>query len=101
MGSLDGKIAIITGGGQGIGRGTALEMARAGASLVLSGRTVEKLNLVVAEIEALGARAVAVQADVNEADDLARIVLAALAAFGGIDISSTTPRNPRSAGCWT
>ena len=86
MGSLDGKIAIITGGGQGIGRGTELEMARAGASLVLSGRTVEKLNLVVAEIEALGARAVAVQADVNEADDLARIVLAALAAFGGIDI---------------
>jgi NAD(P)-dependent dehydrogenase (short-subunit alcohol dehydrogenase family) len=86
MGSLDGKIAIITGGGQGIGRGTALEMARAGASLVLSGRTLEKLNIVVAEIEALGARAVAVRADVNAADDLADVVQAALAAFGGIDI---------------
>jgi len=86
MRSLDGKIAIITGGGQGIGRGTALEMARAGASLVLSGRTLEKLILVVAEIESLGARAVAVRADVNEADDLACIVEAALTAFGGIDI---------------
>jgi NAD(P)-dependent dehydrogenase (short-subunit alcohol dehydrogenase family) len=86
MGSLSGKIAIITGGSQGIGRGTALEMARAGAALVLAGRTLDKLNKVVAEIEALSARAIAVQADVNEADHLARIVEAALAAFGGIDI---------------
>ena len=86
MGILDSKIAVITGGGQGIGRGTALEMARAGASLVLAGRTLDKLGLVVAEIEALGSRAVAVQADVNEATDLAHIVETALASFGGIDI---------------
>ena len=63
MGSLDGKTAVVTGGGRGIGRAIALEMARWGADIVVSSRTQGQLDSVVGEVEAIGTRGLAVIAD--------------------------------------
>ncbi len=82
---LDGKRAVVTGAGKGIGRGIALELARAGADVVLSSRTRLDLDSLVAEIEELGRRAVAVTADVTNAEQLRQVADAAMQA-GGVDI---------------
>jgi NAD(P)-dependent dehydrogenase (short-subunit alcohol dehydrogenase family) len=86
MGILDKKVALITGAGQGVGRGIALAMAKEGAAVALAGRTVSKVEDVKAEIEALGGRAVAICCDVKVAEDVSRTVAEAVAAFGGVDI---------------
>jgi len=86
MGSLSGKVAIITGAGQGVGQGIAFALAKAGAAIVVSGRTQSKLDVTVDTIASLGARALPIVANVNEAADLKRLVNGALAEFGGIDI---------------
>src|SRR6478609_4750815 len=64
-----GTVAVVTGGGIGIGRAVALELARCGADVVICGRRREPLEKTAAEIEALGARVLAVPADVR--DDVA------------------------------
>lgn len=86
MGKLSGKSALITGGGQGIGRGIAMALAKDGASVAIVGRTVEKLEKVVAEIEEAGGSAIAVAGDVKDQDDVDRAVQAAVDSFGGLDI---------------
>jgi NAD(P)-dependent dehydrogenase (short-subunit alcohol dehydrogenase family) len=86
MGSLSGKVAIVTGAGQGVGQGIAFALAKAGASIVVSGRTEAKLHSTVDTIAGFGGRAAPVVADVNQAADLKRLVSEALARFGGIDI---------------
>ena len=65
--SLDGRVAVITGGGTGIGRGTALVLAEHGADVVLAGRRPEPLESTAKEVEALGRRALAVPTDVTSA----------------------------------
>jgi len=85
-GILDGKVAIVTGAGQGVGAGIALALAKEGASIVAAGRTEAKLHDICAKIEAVGARALAVAGDVMKTDDIARIVDSTLTHFGGIDI---------------
>lgn len=69
MGNLDGKVAWVTGGGRGIGRAIALEFARQGAQVAVSSRTLAELDSVVSEIESLGSKAVAVQADAMSLED--------------------------------
>jgi NAD(P)-dependent dehydrogenase (short-subunit alcohol dehydrogenase family) len=86
MGTLDGKIAIVTGAGQGVGRGIALALARQGAALVLAGRTLAKVEAVAGEIEALGGRAIATACDVKNAGDIEAVVARTVEAFGGVDI---------------
>jgi NAD(P)-dependent dehydrogenase (short-subunit alcohol dehydrogenase family) len=86
MAQLAGKIALITGAGQGVGQGISLAMARAGASIVVTGRTMEKLHATAKLIEAAGGEALTIACDVKSPDDLARSVDEAMGRFGGIDI---------------
>lgn len=83
---LDGKAAIITGAGRGIGAATALVFAEAGADVVLTARTKEQLDEVAHRVEGFGRRAVVLPGDVNELDLLARLCDVAVAELGGIDV---------------
>jgi 3-oxoacyl-[acyl-carrier protein] reductase len=83
---LTGRIALVTGGGRGIGRAIALELARAGADVAICGRTPDALEAVAAEIRATGRRAVAVQADLGDPLDCVRVVESTVAALGALDI---------------
>lgn len=86
MGALDGKRALVTGGGQGVGRGIALALAAEGAEAALMGRTEAKLRAVVQEIEELGSTATVIVGDVTVADDVSRAVEETVAGLGGLDI---------------
>jgi NAD(P)-dependent dehydrogenase (short-subunit alcohol dehydrogenase family) len=86
MPTLQGKVAIVTGGGQGVGRGIALALASEGATVAVTGRTPEKLAAVVAEVEGRGSRAIAIAGDVKIEADVERTVERVVAEFGTIDI---------------
>src|SRR3954447_1839921 len=79
-----GRVALVTGGGTGLGRATALELARSGAGIVLAGRREEPLERTRGDIAAAGADCIAVSADVREPDEVDRIVTAALDRFGRV-----------------
>jgi 3-oxoacyl-[acyl-carrier protein] reductase len=80
---LNGKVAIVTGGGRDIGRATALELAHSGAAVVVDyARSAEQASCVVSEIAGQGGRALAVQADVTQGADVDRLVNETRAAFG-------------------
>ncbi len=83
---LDGKVAIITGAGRGIGRASALALAEDGASVVLSGRDPARLEAAVAEVEALGTGALAVAGDISRLPDVERVVGETRERFGRIDL---------------
>jgi NAD(P)-dependent dehydrogenase (short-subunit alcohol dehydrogenase family) len=83
---LKDKVAIVTGGTQGIGRATAVRLAKEGARVVIAARGRERLDGAAAEIRAAGGQVAAVQADVGKSQDCERVVAEALAAFGRIDI---------------
>ncbi|MDO7833438.1 SDR family oxidoreductase [Sphingobium sp. HBC34] len=86
MGRLHGKVAIITGGGQGVGLGIAQAFAAEGASLVLSGRTIGKLENVIPDLEARGAQVAVIAADARSRADADKVVAFAVSTFGGVDI---------------
>jgi citronellol/citronellal dehydrogenase len=81
-----GRVALVTGGGTGIGRATALELAATGASVVVCGRRAEPLHRVREEAETLGAERLPFCADVREADEVDRVTSAALERFGHVDV---------------
>jgi NAD(P)-dependent dehydrogenase (short-subunit alcohol dehydrogenase family) len=83
---LGGRIAVITGGGTGIGRGTALVLAQHGADVVLAGRRPDPLESTAREVMALGRRAVAVSTDVTSADECRTLIDRAVREFGRLDI---------------
>ncbi|MBM3658036.1 MAG: glucose 1-dehydrogenase [Actinobacteria bacterium] len=84
--SLGGRVAVVTGGSQGIGREIARLLAAEGADLVIVARRTEVLERTAAELRALGRRAIAVTGDVATPDGPAAIADAALAEFGHVDI---------------
>jgi 3-oxoacyl-[acyl-carrier protein] reductase len=83
---LKDKVAVITGGTQGIGRATALAFVREGARVAICARGRERIDQVVAEITAAGGTAFGMQADVSRAADLERFVAAIVDRWGGLDI---------------
>lgn len=83
---LDGKVALVTGAGKGIGAAIARGFAEAGADVVLAARTREDLDAVAADIEAMGRRALVVPTDVLDFSQLEALVQQTQAAFGGVDI---------------
>ena len=91
-----GKRALVTGAARGIGRGCALELARAGADVVINDRErTPAAEAVVAEIRAMGRRAVLVEGDSFEQASCESIVRGALEAFGGLDILVSNPAYSR------
>lgn len=85
-GSLDGRVAVVTGASSGIGRGIALGLARAGADVVVTyARSQAQAEQVAGEIAGLGRRAVVAQADVSRSGDAARLVKETRAALGRLD----------------
>jgi 7-alpha-hydroxysteroid dehydrogenase len=83
---MDGQVAVITGGGAGIGRGIAEILAEAGASVVVSDLTRDKAEAVAAGIRGAGGKAVATACNVTEEADLAALVEFALASFGKLTV---------------
>ncbi len=86
MGTLDGKVALITGAGQGVGEGIAVALAKEGAAIAVVGRTEAKLVRTCARITELGGSAEPVVCDVGVAEQIPAAVDGTVARFGGLDI---------------
>lgn len=87
MGRLDGKVALVTGGGRGIGRGIVLEFAREGADVAINYRRGrDAADATARDVAALGRRGVVVQADVSDREAVDRMVAEVRAEFGRVDI---------------
>jgi 3-oxoacyl-[acyl-carrier protein] reductase len=84
--TLSGRVALVTGASQGIGRACALRLAKSGATLALAARGQEKLQTLVAEIAGVGGTAVAFPLDVSDEEQIKSTFKAAIAQFGKIDI---------------
>lgn len=98
--SLAGQVAIVTGGGKGIGRACALALASAGADVVVAARTQADLDAVAGEISTLGRRSVAVTCDVNEDSNLDALVAETMREFGKLTLlvnnaGGSGPNDPR------
>jgi len=83
---LSGKVALVTGGNGGIGKGIALGLGRAGANIAVVARNQDKSAGAVAELEALGIQAISIRCDVTDVDDVDTAVAACVERFGGLDI---------------
>jgi meso-butanediol dehydrogenase/(S,S)-butanediol dehydrogenase/diacetyl reductase len=86
MGMLNGKVALVTGAGQGVGQGIALALAAEGAPVAVTGRTLAKLENTAQLIADRGGQALALECDVKDAESLTNSVEAVVREFGGLNI---------------
>jgi NAD(P)-dependent dehydrogenase (short-subunit alcohol dehydrogenase family) len=84
--SLEGKVAIVTGSGRGIGKAVALGLAEAGADVVVLARTVADIEQTAGEVRAVGRKALAVPTDVRVGEQVSNVVEATLKEFGRVDV---------------
>lgn len=98
-GRLIGRRAVVTGAGQGVGRGIALALAKEGAAVLVAGRTLDKVERTAQEIETAGGNALAVRCDVGVRADIDALFADAVPAFGGLDVlvnnAQSVPPNRR------
>jgi meso-butanediol dehydrogenase / (S,S)-butanediol dehydrogenase / diacetyl reductase len=94
MQSLSGKVAVVTGGGAGVGKGIALALAKEGVDIAVVGRTEWKLKRVAQQIEGLGRRALSITCDVCRLDEITAAVSRVATVFGRIDILVNNAQNP-------
>ena len=83
---LDGRVAVVTGAGSGIGRAASIALAAAGAAVVAAGRTQDGISEVADEINAAGGRARSLRADVTDDADIADLLAFTEDSFGGLDV---------------
>lgn len=95
VGRLNGKVAIVTGGGQGIGQGIAQVFAREGARVLITGRTADKLEATVSSIRASGGEADWITGTAGVRADAQAAAAKAMARFGGIDILVNNAQSSR------
>src|SRR5690242_15604147 len=101
MNRLAGKVAVITGGDQGIGRGIATRLAKEGADIVIGYRANRKgAEEAVAEIQSVGRKAVAIQADVGIVAEGQRLISDAVAQLGSLDILVNNAGLEKRADFW-
>ncbi|MBC7452956.1 MAG: SDR family oxidoreductase [Massilia sp.] len=84
--NIEGKVVVITGASSGLGEATARQLSQLGAVVVLGARRVERIDALAAALNADGAQALAVQTDVTDSAQVQRLVDAAVAAYGRIDV---------------
>jgi NADP-dependent 3-hydroxy acid dehydrogenase YdfG len=84
--NIEGKVVVITGASSGLGEATARHLSAEGAIVVLGARRIERLEALVEELTSNGGKAIAVATDVTDADQLQRLVDAAVETYGRIDV---------------
>lgn len=102
MRALEGKVVLVTGGGQGVGLGIARASAEAGAKLAITGRDAAKLEVAAAELRALGAEVLTIQGDVSQRPSAVANVAKTIERFGQLDVlvnnaQSSVPGTPLEA----
>ncbi|PUA33008.1 MAG: beta-ketoacyl-ACP reductase [Candidatus Terraquivivens tikiterensis] len=101
MGELDGKVAIVTGSGRGIGRAIALALASKGADVVVNvSKSVEEMNRVVKEIKDLGRKAIGIVADVSRMSEAEKLIKETIGSLGKVDILVNNAGIARPAMCY-
>lgn len=98
--NLAGKAAVITGGGRGIGRATALRLARAGMNVVVAARTSAEIDETAEQVRALGVRCLAIPTDVARQEQCEALIDATVAEFGTVDLLVNNAGNARFQPIW-